>query len=196
MYDVSPKNLELYALRLLLLHRVGAESFDDLKFIPDVDETGNIIPILNYIPVPGWFAREVPERLPQGHICHTFHMAAKELGLMLDDKEWHNCLREASQWAMPFHMCKLFALILMNCEVNDPQNLWDETCDLLIISEWHIQRNNLCRANLLLDAYVLIELEIQRSNCDTTLEETYHIKKPIALHRPFTHNAHPDDSLT
>jgi hypothetical protein len=196
MYDVSPRNLELYALRLLLLHSVGAESFDDLKFIPDYDQYGNTIPIVNYISVPGGFARDIPERLPQGHVCHSFHMAAKELGLMLDYREWHNCLQEASQWAMSFHMCKLFALILMNCEVKDPQNLWDDTCDLLITSDWQIRRNNLCRHNLLLDAYVLIEKEIQNSNSDITLEETYHIKRPIALNNPFTHNSHTDQDAT
>jgi hypothetical protein len=196
MYDVSPKNLELYALRLLLLHRVGAESFDDLKFIPDHDQNGNTIPIDTYIPVPGGFARGVPERLPQGHICHSFHMAAKELGLMLDDREWHSCLHEASQWAMPFHMCKLFALILMNCEVNDPQNLWDDTCHLLIMSDWQIRRHNLCPNNLLLNAYLLIEKEIKRCNSNTTLEETYHIQRPIAPHNPFTHNTHAGDDAS
>ena len=155
MYDVSPRDLERYALRRLLVNRVGAESFDDLRFI--------------------WDGTYDADNNKNGYHCPTFHMAAKVLGLILDDREWHHCLEEANHHSMPSQMCYLFATILMNCDITDPQQLWDDTCDWLIPSPYHMQTWGYSRNDLLAEAYSTIEKIIQRNNPHESMAETYHI---------------------
>ena len=167
MYDVSPKNLELYALRRLLIHRVGAESFKDLLFIWDntFDEDGQ----------------------RNGYHCDSFHMAAKVLGLIVNEREWHLCLEEANQFSMPWQMRRLFATILMNCDVTDPQLLWDETCDWLISTPHHSSERlsssgngvSATRNDLLFTAYTRIEKYIQKNNPHMSMAETFHIRPPV-----------------
>jgi hypothetical protein len=57
----------------------------------------------------------MPEQGIEPIVCPSFHSAAKLLGLIQDEEEWHLCLDEAYATDMPYQMQFLFATILMNC---------------------------------------------------------------------------------
>ena len=95
----SPKNLEKYALCMLLLNIKGPESFDDL-LKNDSD--------------------------PQNPTLYgSFQEAAIKKGLLKDEEEWSHCLDENAVDQMPSAMTQLFATILLNCDVPDPKALWE-----------------------------------------------------------------------
>jgi hypothetical protein len=128
IYSVSPKDIEPYSLRILLLARKGCTCFDDLKKMPSPD--GN------------------PDK---DYYCSSFHAAAKELVLLIDEEEWHKCLDDANHSYMHGQMRFLFATILMNCEISDSQNLCDRHCKQLIRTQnralpvgclWKVERHN------------------------------------------------------
>ncbi|PIC28806.1 hypothetical protein B9Z55_020608 [Caenorhabditis nigoni] len=100
MYAVSPSDPERFALRLLLLARIGATSFESLRTVSDDNENQVIHP--------------------------TFTAAARALGLLKDDQEYRRALEEASGYQMPIQMRATFTALLAFSEVGDPQALWDE----------------------------------------------------------------------
>lgn len=61
----------------------------------------------------------------------TYREACYALGLLDDDKEWNNCLSEAAQWAFGSDLRNLFVTILMNCQVSDTRNLWENNYEIL-----------------------------------------------------------------
>ena len=95
MANVSPRNAELYHLRLLLLNVPGATSFEYLRRVGD-------------------------------RIYGSYREAAFARGLVLDDREWSDCIREAAVYMMPQQLRALFAVILINCEVANPVTIWEE----------------------------------------------------------------------
>ena len=72
MPTINPRQVELFYLRLLLLHVRGAQSYEDLRTVT-FDSTDGPIPI-EY---------------------ETFRDAASALGLLENDQQWHQCLEEA-----------------------------------------------------------------------------------------------------
>uniref|UniRef100_A0A8R1HSI7 ATP-dependent DNA helicase n=1 Tax=Caenorhabditis japonica TaxID=281687 RepID=A0A8R1HSI7_CAEJA len=100
MYGVSPSDPERFALRLLLLHKRGPTSFEDLRTTNDVQGTA-----------------EVHE---------TFVLAARALGLLQDDTEYIRALKECAHFKMPAEMRSFFAELLGFNEIGDPQHLWDK----------------------------------------------------------------------
>ena len=61
----------------------------------------------------------------------TYKDACYALGLLDDDKEWHECINEAAHWASGKQLRQLFVTILMFCEVSDPLILWDSNWKIL-----------------------------------------------------------------
>ncbi|KAL4606240.1 hypothetical protein ACB092_09G087600 [Castanea dentata] len=61
----------------------------------------------------------------------TYKDACYALGLLDDDKEWHECIIEAAQWASGKQLRQLFVTILMFCEVSDPLTFWDSNWKIL-----------------------------------------------------------------
>ena len=59
-----------------------------------------------------------------GIVHPTFHSACKSLGLLEDDANWDHTLEEASLFHSPNRIRDLFAVILVFCQVGDPENLW------------------------------------------------------------------------
>ena len=55
----------------------------------------------------------------------TYKEAYYALGLLDDDKEWHDSLIEASSWASGQQLHQLFVTMLLFCEVADPLSLWE-----------------------------------------------------------------------
>ena len=57
-------------------------------------------------------------------INSDFKSACYALGLLDDDKEWHEALNHVSHWALGKQLRKLFIIILIFCEIFDPYKLW------------------------------------------------------------------------
>ncbi|CAL4998052.1 unnamed protein product [Urochloa decumbens] len=70
-------------------------------------------------------------RTVHGVVHPTFKSASYALGLLDDDKEWDDCIKEASHWASAPQMRQLFCTILSLCEVTDPAKLWETNWELL-----------------------------------------------------------------
>ena len=107
IYFISRKSGELFYLRMLLNHVKGAKSYVDLRTVPV--ENG-------------------PDK-----ICPTFQEAAKERGLLEDDNEAHEALREATTNQSAFQMRSMFAIFLAYSSISDPLEVWnaykEDMCD-------------------------------------------------------------------
>jgi stress-induced morphogen len=70
----------------------------------------------------------------------TFRSACYALGLLDDDKEWHEALNHASHWAARKQLNEHFVTILIFCEVTDPYKLWISNWKILFEDIQHRQR--------------------------------------------------------
>ena len=103
-------------------------------------------------------------RTVNGVLYATFKEACYALGLLEDDKEWDDCLKEASSWGTRTQLRQLFSTILMHCEVIDPCRLWELNWKLLSEDILYKQRRILNFPNLHLSDeqiqnYALLEIE-------------------------------------
>lgn len=98
MYNVHPNSGERYYLRVLLghLHGTDATSYTQLRSHPIT-----------------------------GAILDTFREACVQRGLLQDDSEWENCLREACAYQMPRQLRELFATLLVLNNAQHPLELWN-----------------------------------------------------------------------
>ncbi|KAM4086627.1 hypothetical protein ACJW30_10G116900 [Castanea mollissima] len=71
----------------------------------------------------------------------TYKEACYALGLLDDDKEWHDSLIEASSWASGQQLRQLFVTMLLFCEVADPLSLWESNWKLVIEDILNRQRH-------------------------------------------------------
>jgi hypothetical protein len=53
----------------------------------------------------------------------TFKLVCYTLGLLDDDKKWHETLNHASHWALSKQLREIFVTMLIFCEVADPCKL-------------------------------------------------------------------------
>lgn len=60
-----------------------------------------------------------------GTLYATFSEAATHLNLLQNDREWFQCLEEASTYQMPTQLRDLFAMICVFCSPNDVPHLWE-----------------------------------------------------------------------
>ena len=58
-----------------------------------------------------------------GILYSFFKEACIALGLLQNDKEWDQCLKEAEQIQTGIQLCKLFAILLLFYEVTRPKIL-------------------------------------------------------------------------
>src|SRR6266542_4449402 len=61
----------------------------------------------------------------QGILYHSFKEVCDVLGLLQDDKEWNQCLKEAEQIQSEAQLHGLFAIILLFCRLVRPEILWE-----------------------------------------------------------------------
>ena len=64
-------------------------------------------------------------RTVNGNLLPTYHAACTARGLLHDDAEWDEALGEAGAWQGGGCLRGLFVMILLNCEPNDPLDLWN-----------------------------------------------------------------------
>ena len=94
----------------------------------------------------------------------TYKEACYALGLLDDDKEWHDSLIEASNWASGQQLRQLFVTMLLFCEVADPLSLWESNWKLITEDILNRQRRILQFQELILSDdqlrnYGLYEIE-------------------------------------
>ena len=72
-------------------------------------------------------------RTVNGVECDSYKSACLALGLLRDDQEWIQCLREAGDMQTGSTLRWLFAIILLHCYPTSPEALWnqfkDKICD-------------------------------------------------------------------
>jgi len=68
-------------------------------------------------------------RTVNGILCPTFKDACKERGLLHDDQEWIQCLKEAADMQTGSQLRVLFATILLHGTPTSPHELWDKYKD-------------------------------------------------------------------
>ncbi|XP_072064478.1 uncharacterized protein [Arachis hypogaea] len=115
-------------------------------------------------------------RTIDGIVYDTFKDTCYALGLLEDDKEWDDCLKEASMWGTENQLCQLFSTILVHCEVVDPCHLWESNWKLLSEDILYKQRRLLDLPNLQLtdeqlQNYSLLEIEQILRKMEKSLED-------------------------
>ncbi|XP_062089334.1 uncharacterized protein LOC133795888 [Humulus lupulus] len=103
-------------------------------------------------------------RTVNGVTYPTFKAACYALGLLDDDKEWINCLTEASIWATGNELRHLFVMILIHCQVSDASQLWKSNYTALSEDMVSLQRKRFRMKDLQLteqqvEVYTLFEIE-------------------------------------
>ena len=63
-------------------------------------------------------------RTAHGVLCSTFQETCRMLGLLDDDTEWHRAMQEGTETVSACRLRRLFAIILLNCDVSDPSILY------------------------------------------------------------------------
>ncbi|KAL1321121.1 hypothetical protein AAHE18_14G105700 [Arachis hypogaea] len=66
-----------------------------------------------------------------GVIHNSFRDACFALGLLNDDREYIETIKEASCWGLGDYLRKLFTVMLMSNSVSRPEHVWEETWKLL-----------------------------------------------------------------
>lgn len=104
-------------------------------------------------------------------------------GLLDDDREWHDAIKEPSYWAIGRQLRRLFVIILLFYQVIDPLKLWDHTWrflaeDILYMKCKEFRFPGLELSDDQLKKYTLIELEQLLKDNDQSLEDYPDIPVP------------------
>lgn len=85
-------------------------------------------------------------------VCYsTYRDACKEYGLLDDDKEWHEVLKQCALGGLPPQIRQLFVHIIVNCKVTDLGNLWNYHWKHMVDDILLKRRNQLRNPNLMLN---------------------------------------------
>jgi len=70
-------------------------------------------------------------RTVNGILYPSFKETCITLGLLQNDEEWDQCLKEAGQIRTGMQLRKLFATLLLFCEITRPEVLWEKNISIL-----------------------------------------------------------------
>ena len=70
-------------------------------------------------------------RMVNGEICPSFRDACYALGLLDDDKEYIEAIKEASQSGSGYYLRFLFATMLLSHSLSSPDVVWENTWEYL-----------------------------------------------------------------
>ncbi len=104
-----------------------------------------------------------------------FRAACAARGLLHNDKEWHETLKEAAEYQTGYALRSLFALIVRKCEVSNCKELWGKNCDKLSDDILYNIRKLTGKKNLQLSDYeihqhALIDIEKNLKQFEKSLE--------------------------
>ncbi|CAM9926560.1 unnamed protein product, partial [Phaeothamnion confervicola] len=112
-----------------------------------------------------------------GVIRSTFEEACRRRGLLLDDREWNECMTEAAMLRLPHQLRQLFVTILCNCHPQRPEQLWNAHRDAMTEKLLHRarQRQNAPTLSFTTAMYnaVLAELEAMLQLQGKSLERDF-----------------------
>nr|XP_017237579.1 PREDICTED: uncharacterized protein LOC108210701 [Daucus carota subsp. sativus] len=108
-------------------------------------------------------------RTVNGQVYKTFKDTCNALGLLENDMEWHEAIKENAHHATASQLRQLFVHIIVNCEVSNPAKLWNDHIkdfsDDILWKRRHISKNNeLTLSEEEIQFWALSELE-QILNC-------------------------------
>ncbi|XP_012571087.1 uncharacterized protein [Cicer arietinum] len=111
-----------------------------------------------------------------GFVHLTYKDTCYALGLLEDDKEFDDCIKEAVAWGNGIQLCQLFSTILLNCIVINPGLLWESNLKLLLEDILYRQRRLLNFPDLHLSDdqlknYALSEIQKPLRKVDKSLED-------------------------
>ncbi|XP_074358786.1 uncharacterized protein LOC141698074 [Apium graveolens] len=95
-------------------------------------------------------------RTIDGTTYDTFKKACDVLGLLNNDKQWHDALEENAFSAMPTQIWAMFVNILANCSVSDPLALWEKHWPALSDDVLHIRCKISDNIHLTLSEYEIL----------------------------------------
>lgn len=115
-------------------------------------------------------------RTVNGVLYPTYKEACYALGLLEDDKEWDDCIKEAATWGNGSQLRQLFSTILLHCEVVNPGSLWESNWKILSEDILYKQRRLLNFPDLQLSDeqlqnYSLLEIEKILRKAGKSLED-------------------------
>ncbi|XP_074283494.1 uncharacterized protein LOC141608043 [Silene latifolia] len=114
--------------------------FDDNDFIDDIIDKSSkgVSRFLNWIGCNSSEQRDMqgPKcfediRIVDQVVCATFREACYKLGLLGDDKEYIDAIKQAAYWGSGFYLRNLFLTLLQSGTLSMPTTVWEETWQLL-----------------------------------------------------------------
>ncbi|XP_071719168.1 uncharacterized protein [Rutidosis leptorrhynchoides] len=114
-------------------------------------------------------------RTVRGKVCPTFKDACYELGLLDDDKEYVEAIKEASKWASGHYLRTLFVMLLISNNVTKPELVWSKCHKELGEDILHKQRTIIQYADYTMeqdeiDNHTLYEIEQLLRNQGSSLK--------------------------
>ena len=84
-------------------------------------------------------------RTVNGNTHITFKDACYALGLLEDDKEYIEAIKEASLWSSSAYVRRFFAMLVINGSITRPAHVWENTheymTDDILIKKRHLARD-------------------------------------------------------
>ncbi|KAF8077513.1 hypothetical protein N665_1031s0003 [Sinapis alba] len=129
----------------------------------------------------------------KGIILPSYEEACYELGLLDDDKEYIEGLKECSYWASCRYVRHLFAMMLLSCSLSMPKLVWESTKDILSEDVLYMERKKRKYPDLILSeeevmnaTLVLIEKILRSKN--SSLSNWDAMPKPVYIDQSFNDN--------
>ena len=66
-------------------------------------------------------------RIVGGKLYPTFRDACFAMGLLQDDREYIEAIKEANDWGLGHYLRKLFVTLLVTNFINKPEHVWAKT---------------------------------------------------------------------
>ena len=144
---------ELYYLRMLLYHRPGALSYEDLRRVTNRDGTVEM--------------------------CDTYHEACIKHGLCEDDEENKKAMAEAATIHMPKALRRFFVTLTMHAMVANPNEIFDafkvELC------EDYMHHAGVTEPTEEIVNQVLLDLKELFAQCGADMAETTNLPEPRVM---------------
>ncbi|XP_038695498.1 uncharacterized protein LOC119992778 [Tripterygium wilfordii] len=115
-------------------------------------------------------------RTINGTVYQTFKEACNAMGLIGNDREWHDAMQEATEWATPHELRNLFVTLIVFCEVIDGNKLLQVNLnsmqeDVIYRLRSRLQMQNLTISDEETKNQVLVELESLFKGTGSSLAE-------------------------
>ncbi|XP_056862242.1 uncharacterized protein LOC108815502 [Raphanus sativus] len=136
----------------------------------------------------------------EGRVQQSFEEACYELGLLDDDKEYIEGLKECAFWASGTYVRNLFANMLVSGSLSFPKLVWDSTFDILPEDVLYLERKKHRNPALILSpkevlnaTLILIDILLRRKNSSLANFDT--LPKPFVTEHTFQDNPLLQDEL-